>query len=126
MCKKRGKYQKYSQDFRLSVVEEYLSGGISKYALCKKYSIRSVVSLNSWLRSFVGEETVNSPMKKKEAEKADSPSLSEEIARLQKELKETKLALYQAQMRADVSETMIDVAEEMFKIPIRKKAGTKQ
>lgn len=45
---------------------------------------------------------------------------------LKKELKEAKLALYQAQMRAEVYDTMIDVAEEMFKIPIRKKAGTKR
>lgn len=117
MCKQRGKYQKYSQAFRIAVVEEYLSGGISKYALCKKYSIPSVVSLNSWFRRFVGEETVDSPMKKKEAEKVASVALSEEVARLQKELKETKLALYQAQMRAEVYDTMIDVAEEMFKIP---------
>mgnify|MGYP006934681415 FL=1 len=59
--------------------------------------------------------------------KAESPkSESEEITRLKRELKEAKLALYQERMRADSYDTMIDVAEEMFKIPIRKKAGTKQ
>ncbi len=59
--------------------------------------------------------------------KAESPkSESKEITRLKRELKEAKLALYQERMRADSYDTMIDVAEEMFKIPIRKKAGTKQ
>lgn len=65
-------------------------------------------------------------MKKKEKESLPGEGLATEVARLEKELKETKLALYQAQMRADVYDTMIDVAEEMFKIPIRKKAGTKR
>lgn len=35
MCKKRSSYQKYSQELQLSILSEYLSGGISKYALCK-------------------------------------------------------------------------------------------
>lgn len=51
---------------------------------------------------------------------------SEEVMRLKRELKEVKLALYQERMRADAYDTMINVTEEMFKIPIRKKAGTKQ
>lgn len=126
MCKKRGKYQNYSDDFRMSIVKEYLSGGISKYALCKKYSIPSSSTLNSWLRIFVGDSTTDSPMKRKEADAPLAEDLSAEVARLKKELKDAKLALYQSQMRADAYDTMIDVAEDMFKIPIRKKAGTKQ
>lgn len=126
MCKKRSNYQKYSKELQLSIVSEYLSGGISKYALCKKYNIPSSSSLNNWLRTFVGEETIGSDMKKKEKESLPGEGLASEVARLEKELKEAKLALYQAQMRADVYDTMIDVAEEMFKIPIRKKAGTKR
>ena len=49
----------------------------------------------------------------------DYAKLQAEVARLQKELKD-------ANMRAEFYDTMIDVAEEMFKIPIRKKAGPKQ
>lgn len=65
-------------------------------------------------------------MKKEDKECVPAEGLVTEVARLKKELKEAKLALYQAQMRAEVYDTMIDVAEEMFKIPIRKKAGTKR
>lgn len=111
---------KYTDEFRLSVVKEYLEGGISKHALCKKHSIPQTVTLTTWIRKFVGEEKDEEPMKKEKLAE------SEEIIRLKRELKEAKLALYQAQMRADAYDTMIDVAEEMFKIPIRKKAGTKQ
>ncbi len=35
-------------------------------------------------------------------------------------------SLKDAKMRAHAFDTMIDVAEEMFNLPIRKKAGTKQ
>ena len=37
-----------------------------------------------------------------------------------------KKQLYQEKMRADFYDTMVDVAEEMFGIEIRKKAGTGQ
>lgn len=61
-----------------------------------------------------------------EKEKTPPSSESEESKRLRQELKEAKLALYQEKMRADAYNTMIKVAEEMFRIPIRKKADTKQ
>ncbi len=49
----------------------------------------------------------------------DISTLKSEIARLQAELKHE-------QFRTHAFDVMIDVAEEMFKIPIRRKTGTKQ
>ena len=49
----------------------------------------------------------------------DMESLKAEVARLRKALKEES-------MRADLYNEIINVAEEQFKIPIRKKAGTRQ
>lgn len=89
--------------------------------LCNKYSIPSASQLSKWIRKFVSEEQKELLMGK-----STSTEESSELARLRKELKETQLALYQARMKADAYNTMIDVAEEMFKIPIRKKANTKQ
>lgn len=122
MCKPKVSYQKYTDEFRIAVVKEYLAGGISKHALSKKYSIPQQCTVSNWIRKFVGEENEEVPMKKNESPRTES----EEINRLKRELKKSKLALYQERMRADAYDTMIDVAEEMFKIPIRKKAGTKQ
>ena len=42
-----------------------------------------------------------------------------ELARVKEELRKEKL-------RADAYDTMIDIAEDMFKVPIRKKAGAKR
>lgn len=51
---------------------------------------------------------------------------AEEIKALREEVLELKKKLYNETMRADFYDTMIDVAEEMFDIEIRKKASTGQ
>ena len=51
---------------------------------------------------------------------------AEEIKALRAEILELKKKLYDETMRADFCDTMIDVAEEMFGIEIRKKADTGQ
>ena len=51
---------------------------------------------------------------------------SDEIRALKAENKRLKARLAEAQLAAKAYDTMIDVAEEMFHIPIRKKPGTKQ
>ena len=51
---------------------------------------------------------------------------SEEIKALRKEVWDLKKQLYHEKMRADFYDTMVDVAEEMFGIEIRKKADTGQ
>lgn len=57
--------------------------------------------------------------KRTEAGREDYDKLRAEAERLRKELRVQK-------MRAEALDTMIDVAEEMFDISIREKAGTKQ
>lgn len=52
--------------------------------------------------------------KKSEADTEEYDKLRAEVTRLRKELRHEK-------MRAEALDTMIDVAEEMFNIPIRKK-----
>ena len=49
----------------------------------------------------------------------DVQALQKEVLRLKKELKREK-------MRADAYDMMIDLAEDAFKIPIRKKSGAEQ
>lgn len=57
--------------------------------------------------------------KRTEAGWEDYDKLRAEAERLRKELREQK-------MRAKVLDTMIDVAEEMFDIPIRRKTDDKR
>ncbi|MDR1645666.1 MAG: transposase [Tannerellaceae bacterium] len=89
----------------------------------------SDATVSRWLAIFASENGGKSvPMKKKKAQTqpdaVDSPvndvkALHAEIGRLQAQLKHEKL-------RADAYDELINVAESMFKIPIRKKAGAKR
>ena len=92
-------------------------------------------TISEWIRYFVAENPSYKSERMKQAEKrwrkkaalasVDSPvpsdlkSLKAEVARLRNAFKEES-------MRADLYNEIINVAEWQFKIPIRKKAGTKQ
>ena len=92
-------------------------------------------TISEWIRNFVAENPSYKSLRMKQAEErrkkkavlesVDSPvpsdmdSLKAEVARLRKALKDESI-------RADLYNEIINVAEEQFKIPIRKKAGTKQ
>lgn len=118
MGKKGTPHRQFSDEFKLCIVEEYLTGSFSLNSLCKKHSITNA-SLRFWIRTFAPEYEFNSDiMAKKDPENA-------KITELKKALRLKELELKREKMRADVYEAMVDVAEEMFNIPIRKKAGTK-
>ena len=103
--------------------------GISKIIPVSSWTIQS------WIRTFVSENPsyksnrmkLAEEIRKKKAvlDSVDSPvpsdlkSLKAEVARLRKALKEES-------MRAELYNEIINVAEEQFKIPIRKKVGTRQ
>ncbi len=112
--------RKFSLEFKMNVVEEYLQGGTSKYGICKKYHLHEVV-FRDWLRIFAPVPPSAASFMKKSKE-----SESEEILELKRQLRQKELELKREKMRSAFLDTMIDVAEEMFNVPIRKKAGTKQ
>ncbi len=111
----------YDIDFKIKVVQEAINGELNKSALCRKYSISHPDLLRTWIRIFAPEYKYeeNSMKNVKRTE-------SEEIRELKRQLQQKELALKKEKMRADFYNEMVDVAEEMFNIPIRKKAGTKQ
>ena len=84
--------------------------------MCIPYSTVTV-----WIRKFAHENLEIEPQMKKSITPTpeDYAKLQAEVARLQKALKTEH-------MRAELYNKMIDVAEDMFKISIRKKAGPKQ
>jgi transposase len=74
--------------------------------------------IRNWLRQYEEDLQVSLPiMTDKERAKVED---------LQKRLKELEKQLEHAQMKNIALETLIDVAEEQLKVPIRKKAGAKQ
>jgi transposase-like protein len=113
------KLRKFSDSERLSIIEEHLSGA-SIYSIAKKYSLHSS-QISEWMDKYGIERTRRAiGADKQSSEESDTiESLRKELQLLQKRLAEEKL-------RSAAYSKMIEVAEEMFRIEIRKKVGTKQ
>jgi transposase len=88
-----------------------------------------------WIRNFVSEN----PEYRYQMQKASTPKLVdpaaierqekaslEEIKALKEELGRLRVKLQKAELRADLYDEMINVAEKQFNIPIRKKVGVKR
>lgn len=119
MSKKGISHRRFSDEFKLRVVEEYLTGSVSAFSLCKKHSIGSSL-LCGWIHSFAPEYKLE-PAIMSSKKSSDSAT----VAELKKVLRQKELELKREKMRADFYETMVDVAEEQFNIAIRKKTGAK-
>lgn len=109
---------------QLELLREFYSSHLSIGRFAEKKGI-SRVTFWRWVRIFEGSNPEISDYMKR----STSPSVSEEsssITSLRLENERLRTELKEANMRACAYERMIDVAEEMFNLPIRKKAGTKQ
>ena len=109
------------EELKLEVVRDYLLNGIDQCQIAKNYGI-SQHSVSRIISNFAASNDKSALLMKKKP----TDSLAEENKALREEILELKKKLHQETMRADFYDTMVDVAEEMFNIEIRKKAGTRQ
>lgn len=104
-----------------SLVRQVEQGVLTPHAARKAYGL-SGSTLNKWLKASVKENVELAgydPFEMKE--KPEDPSgLSDP------EKEALKKALEEAQLKISALNTLIDVAEDQFKIKIRKKAGARQ
>lgn len=105
---------------RLDIALDYYKGGMTMRSLSVKYGA-SVSTIFRSIRTFTGENPEQVEMMKQR-----QLSNEDELSRLRRENRALKAKLAYEEMRSTAYGTMIDVAEEQFKISIRKKAGTKQ
>lgn len=108
-------------EVRKEIVKEYGGGGISLRELGRKYGIgRSTI--HRWVKQAEaagGIEELEREEMRGELTAKQRRLLPADVKRLQKELEEARL--YNELLNA-----MIDIAEEQFEIPIRKKPGAKR
>lgn len=112
---------------RIEIVGEILKGNTTVEEVREKYKLSSTVSIYSWIGKFISQT--------KSLSLQEETSIDNDMANKSKDdqIKELKAALKKAQkeaelekLRAHAYDKMIDLAEERFNIPIRKKSGTKQ
>lgn len=102
------------------IVAEYLKGGVTLRGLERKWGV-NFRSIHRWVKECEGAKGPEEEAKGKarRALVVKETELPSEVKRLQKELEEARL--YNKLLNA-----MIDIAEEQFEIPIRKKRGAKR
>jgi transposase len=111
------------------VIQEYLNTRCGYRQLEKKYGI-SRTTICNWVQVYQGIHGVPktslqqkhyiSPMKRKQKEAdANQAALLEKIASLERQLKHEEL-------RSEVLDQLINVAEKQLNVSIRKKPGTQQ
>ena len=111
----------YSDEFKLRIIQEVLSGSISKESAQRRYGIKGHSAIVNWMRSFGIKEPLKRPiiLQQRDPENEDKKPLEPKIKELQEALK-------LAELKAEAYSKMIDIAEDEFNISIRKKLPTKR
>ena len=106
---------RYREEFQHEVCLEYLTGRFTKAELQNKYGIRGKSRLVTWLKKF-GYIAQNSlkPMSNNKTQLTIS-----------KQKRDKKNELEEAQLKAEIYSKMIEIAEQQYKIKIRKNFNTK-
>ena len=112
------KVNHYTDDFKIKVVQEVLSGKITKEECRSRYGIGGNSTVLRWIRTFTGKPT-NFP-------KVSHKEKSDEVIRLREQLELLKKELEYEKLKSSSYLEMIKIAEEDLKIPIRKKPGAKR
>ena len=113
-------------------IDLYYKEGLSVRRIAKIIPV-SKTTVMRWIANFAVDYPQEAPIMKKryikpehQVEPESRTDLPEDVKALQAEVLRLKKELKQEKMRADAYDMMIDLAEDAFKIPIRKKSGAEQ
>ena len=116
---------RYDDQEKISIVNEFLHEHRDAQAIVDKYHISSVMTLYSWVgRVMIQTETLS--LQEQTEDDMARKSKDDQIRELKAQLKQARKEAELEKLRAHAYDTMINLAEETFNIPIRKKSGTKQ
>jgi transposase-like protein len=121
----RTNVNKFTDEFKLEVVQDYLSTGISQEELKKKYNFTGNNNIYNWMCKFglskpsEDQKELHRFMAKEKQKSSLEQELELKIKKLEEDLK-------REQFRTKALNTMIDIAERELKVDIRKKSGAKR
>lgn len=116
----------YPEDLKRKIAKEYISGRASYGILAEEHGLRNKGVVKEFVKWYHRYLAVDPPdinkmeegLEKQES-KSDQSSKDQELADLRKKLELSEL-------KVEMLETMIDQAEAVLSIEIRKKSGTNQ
>ena len=113
----------YSYSFKLQVVGEVERGELSQNQAKKKYGIQGASTVRNWIEKFGNfDRSYELAKKKMKSPEQKIFELEQRVKLLEKQNKSLAHELEQTDKKAIFFDMMIDIAEEEFKIPIRKKS----
>lgn len=108
----------FSEEFKKQKVADIEKKLVTIGQVCRQYQV-SRTAVSKWLDKY-------SPMrKKKERMVLESDSQAYKVKQMQERIKELERAVGQKQLKIDFLEKMIEIAEDDFKVDIKKKLSTK-
>jgi len=121
MRKQKKEISHYSEEFKWQVVQEVLTGRLTKEAARVTYGIKSNCAILYWMRKYSGNEDYRHT----HSSTNDLPEMynSKEQQALKERIKHLEEEVRRANLRADLWQKMIEVAEEHLQIDIKKKYG---
>jgi hypothetical protein len=133
----RSSFRRYfSLEDKHFIIKDYLGSGVSKDEIWRKYTGKADHGmLIRWMRKL-GYLSSNPQLKPKLAVNINAmgkkvnvpPEVVKddfEVQQMKKRIAELEKQLKDAELKAIAFSTMVDIAEQEFKIPIRKKFNTK-
>lgn len=112
----------YSLSFKLQVVQEIEQGFLTRTQALDKYGIQARSTIRTWLKkygNFDYQYSVNQGMSKTPEQRI--LELEQQVKLLEKQKARAEHLAERADKKAIIFDMMIDIAEEEFNIPIRKK-----
>lgn len=117
----------YTMAFKLAVVQEVESGEIGIKAAARKYGIQAHSTVTTWLQKYGNFDWTNrSNVQMPKSKDQKLLELEQKVRLLEKQKKELEKKAETADKKVILFDMMIDIAEQEFKIPIRKKSLPEQ
>ncbi|MFH0733324.1 MAG: hypothetical protein V1773_00655 [bacterium] len=116
--------QYYPNAFKRKIVQEVLEGKFTKAEAQRLYGIGGKSAILTWMRKFNLVTNYSSPSKPNIAE-SPMPEIESDISKDQR-IRELKKALEIEKNKSMLFEKIIEIAEDQYGIPIRKKSEAKQ
>ena len=106
---------RYSTCFKLQVLEDIEKKGLSISSCQRKYGISGGSTIQKWIKKFGKQHLLNKIVRVETRDETD------ELKRLRKEVKALKLSYAELSLHHKCSEAVIEVADEMFGLELKKK-----
>ena len=117
----------YSMSFKLQLVQEIERGQLTVTEAAKKYGIQNRTTVVQWLRKFGNFDWENkTPFTMSKSPEQKIMELEAKVKLLEKQKSFLERQAFVADKKAIIFDMMIDIAEEEYKIDIRKNAPPEQ